>query len=305
LKRVVSTFPYARAQQPKKQAGGGAGRTRSRQDGILQQRQHEFRTPLTLMLGPLEDALRDQLGGSSVQRDQLAIAHRNALRLLKLVNTLLDFSRLEAGRFQASYQPTNLAALTTELASVFRAAIEREGLRLVVHCPPLAEPVYVDRQMWEKIVLNLLSNAFKFTLEGEIEVTLQQVGANVVLSVRDTGTGIAAGDLLHIFERFHRVQGARGRTVEGSAIGLALVQELVRLHGGRVDVTSELDRSGGFWRVRVRCMRRLRRACPQQRPSSALYFPSGPFKSVERRCLPWPHAGDDQPDHGSGFGRHS
>ncbi|HUG13397.1 MAG TPA: ATP-binding protein, partial [Thermomicrobiales bacterium] len=207
---------------------------------------HEFRTPLTLMLGPLEDVLADQSKVNAAQREQLAIAHRNALRLLKLVNTVLDFSRLEAGRLHASYQPTDLAALTTELASVFRAATEREGLRLVVDCPPLAQPVYVDREMWEKIVLNLLSNAFKFTFEGEIEVSLRQVGANVELSVRDTGTGIAASDLPHIFERFHRIPGARGRTVEGSGIGLTLVQELVRLHGGRVDVTSELDSGTRF-----------------------------------------------------------
>ena len=94
------------------------------------------------------------------------IAHRNGLRLLKLVNTLLDFSRIEAGRVQASYEPTDLAALTAELAEHFRSAMERAGLELDVDCPPLREPVYVDRDMWEKIVLNLLSNAFKFTLRG-------------------------------------------------------------------------------------------------------------------------------------------
>ena len=92
--------------------------------------------------------------------------------------------------------------------------------------------------MWEKIVLNLLSNAFKFTLEGRITVTLRAEGDAIRLRVADTGTGIPADELPHLFERFHRVEGARGRTHEGTGIGLALVQELARLHGGRVEVES-------------------------------------------------------------------
>ncbi|MDM9379277.1 ATP-binding protein [Chlorogloeopsis sp. ULAP01] len=199
---------------------------------------HEFRTPLTLMLGPLEDILAAHGELSNEHRQQLELVHRNSLRLLKLVNTLLDFSRIEAGRIQASYKPTDLATLTTELSSVFRSAIERAGLRLNVECEPLHEPVYVDRDMWEKIVLNLLSNAFKFTFEGGITVLLRNLDNSVELIVRDTGTGIPAAELPHLFERFHRVQGARARTYEGSGIGLALVQELARLHGGRVQVES-------------------------------------------------------------------
>jgi signal transduction histidine kinase len=205
---------------------------------------HEFRTPLTLILSPLEDALAEAKERS--QRERLELLHRNALRLQKLVNTLLDFSRIEAGRIEASYEPTELAELTAELASVFRSAIEKAGMRLVVHCPPLAEPVYVDRDMYEKIVLNLLSNAFKFTLEGGIEVTLQDAGAMVELSVTDTGTGIAEEQLPHIFERFHRIEGVRARTHEGTGIGLALVQELVKLHGGLVDVRSVAGRGSTF-----------------------------------------------------------
>jgi signal transduction histidine kinase len=207
---------------------------------------HEFRTPLTLLLGPLEDVLAQPNNLTPQQRESLGVSHRNALRLLKLVNTLLDFSRIEAGRIQAVFEPTTLAEYTAELASIFRSAIERAGLQLIVDCPPLSNSVYVDREMWEKIVLNLLSNAFKFTFVGAISVSLRQTGEMVELTVKDTGTGIPASEVPHLFERFHRVKGARGRFLEGSGIGLALVQELVKLHGGAVRVESEIDRGSAF-----------------------------------------------------------
>jgi PAS domain S-box-containing protein len=205
---------------------------------------HEFRTPLALMLGPLEDALAVPL--PEEQRERLDIAHRNSLRLLKLVNSLLDFSRIEAGRAQASYEPVDLSALTAELASNFRSACERAELALVVDCAPLPEPVYVDRDMWEKIVLNLLSNAFKFTFEGRIEVTIGMLDGLAAFSVRDTGVGIPQHELPRLFERFHRVEGQKSRTHEGSGIGLALVQELVKLHRGQIRVESEPGRGSTF-----------------------------------------------------------
>ena len=205
---------------------------------------HEFRTPLTLMLGPIEDALASE--SQALQGESLETVHRNSLRLLKLVNTLLDFSRIEAGRIQARYEPTDLAAYTAELTSVFRSAVEKAGMRLVIDCPPLSEPVFVDRDMWEKIVLNLLSNAFKFTLEGEIRVRLRERNGQVALTVQDTGTGISAEQLPHIFDRFHRGEGLRARTHEGTGIGLALVQELVKLHGGAIAVESAVGAGTTF-----------------------------------------------------------
>lgn len=207
---------------------------------------HEFRTPLTLMLGPLEDALAQPARLSPEDRERLQVAHRNSLRLLKQVNTLLDFSRIESGRIEASYEPVDLAVLTADLASVFRSAIERAGLHLSIDCPSLREPVYVDREMWEKIIFNLLSNALKFTFNGKIAVSLRDAAGRVELRVSDTGTGIPAHELPHIFERFHRVKGARGRTFEGSGIGLALVRELAQLHGGSAQVESELNRGTTF-----------------------------------------------------------
>jgi signal transduction histidine kinase/DNA-binding response OmpR family regulator len=212
---------------------------------------HEFRTPLTLMLGPLEELLAESGAAPSAdQRERLQLLQRNALRLLKLVNTLLDFARLEAGRIEASYEPVDLSQATLELASVFRAAVERAGLELAVDCPELGEPIYVDRDMWEKIVLNLLSNAFKFTFEGRISVALRKLDAAAELEVRDTGGGIAPEQLPRIFERFHRVHDARARSQEGTGIGLSLVQELVRLHGGSIELESEPGR-GSCFRVRI------------------------------------------------------
>jgi signal transduction histidine kinase len=209
---------------------------------------HEFRTPLTLMISPLEDALADrQAPLPPEQRERIDAAFRNSLRLLKLVNALLDFSRIEAGRARACFEPVDLGALTHELASSFRSACERADLELEVRCMPLPQPVYVDRDMWEKIVLNLMSNAFKFTLEGSIEVRLQQAGDEAVeLWVSDTGIGIASEEMPHLFERFHRVLGTRARTMEGTGIGLALVQELVRLHGGSIRVESILGSGSSF-----------------------------------------------------------
>jgi PAS domain S-box-containing protein len=205
---------------------------------------HEFRTPLTLILGPLDDAIND--AKARWQRDRLLMMQRNALRLQKLVNTLLDFSRIEARRVQVRFQPVDLSTLTKELASNFQAACEKAGVELVVDCPALPEPVYVDAEMWEKIVLNLVSNAFKFTLHGRIEVALRQSGSHAELIVRDTGVGVPADELPRLFERLHRVEGVTGRTQEGSGIGLALVWELVRLHGGEVSAESVVGKGTSF-----------------------------------------------------------
>ncbi len=208
---------------------------------------HEFRTPLTLMLGSLQEVLDDVPGGlPEFQRQRLAVAQRNAQQLLKLVSALLDFTRIEAGRAQALFEPMDLASATVQLANHFESAFAAADLALTIDCPPLPERIYADPDMWEKIVLNLISNAFKFTHSGGVTVSLSSAGGQAQLTVRDTGTGIPENELPNLFQRFHRVEGAPGRSYEGSGIGLALVRELVQLHGGTFSVESVLGQGSAF-----------------------------------------------------------
>jgi PAS domain S-box-containing protein len=208
---------------------------------------HEFRTPLTLMLGPLEDLMNNHGGELTVHnRRTIETTHRNSLRLLRLVNALLDFSRIESGRIHASYQRTDIAAFTYDLASNFRSVMEKAGLTFRVLCEKTESAVYIDREMWEKIVLNLVSNAFKYTLQGTINVSLRQVDEHVELKVKDTGVGIPEKELPRMFERFHRVQNAGGRSNEGTGIGLSLVSELVTFHHGTISVTSHEGKGSEF-----------------------------------------------------------
>ncbi|HLG98631.1 MAG TPA: ATP-binding protein [Bryobacteraceae bacterium] len=244
--QIASSLSAARAYEEERRRAEALAEIDRTKTAFFSNVSHEFRTPLTLMLGPLESLLRGDGALAPQAREQVETAHRNSLRLLKLVNSLLDFSRIEAGRMKAVYEPVDLSSLTTDLASNFRSAMAAAGLELIVRCEPLPEPVYIDREMWEKIVLNLLSNAFKFTFEGHVEVSLRESGENAVLAVSDTGTGIPPQELPHVFERFHRVEGARGRTYEGTGIGLALIQELVKFHGGTIAVESELGKGSRF-----------------------------------------------------------
>ncbi len=194
---------------------------------------HEFRTPLTLILGPVNELL-GRTDVSDHARRELELIQRNGLRLAKLVNTLLDFSRIQAGRMHARFEPADLSTLTTELASVFRSAFDRADLTLTVDCPPLDQPVYLDREMWEKVVLNLLSNALKYTFDGGVTVRVDRDGTAAIVTVTDSGIGIPASEMPKLFERFHRIESSRARSTEGSGIGLALVKELVGIHGGTI-----------------------------------------------------------------------
>ncbi len=245
--QIAASISNARAYQEERKRSEALAEIDRAKTAFFSNVSHEFRTPLTLMLGPLQDLLsRSQTHLSPTAAQQLELVNRNGARLLRLVNTLLDFSRIEAGRVKAVYQATDLAAFTAELAGVFRSATERAGLRLIVDCQTTNDVAYVDRDMWEKVVLNLVSNAFKFTFEGEIAVVLMQVGHAAELRVRDSGVGIPPEEIPHVFDRFHRVPNTRSRTHEGSGIGLALVHELVKIHGGTMQVESMLGRGSTF-----------------------------------------------------------
>ncbi|MBT1699982.1 response regulator [Fulvivirgaceae bacterium PWU4] len=211
---------------------------------------HEFRTPITLMLGPLEELLEKATNLNTHERQSLETTHRNGLRLLKLVNTLLDFSRIESGRYQASFTPVDLSTYTGNLAANFRSLIEKAGLQFIFTASSDSHAVYVDKQMWEKIIFNLLSNAFKYTLKGSITVSLTSADRYAELCVTDTGVGIPEEELPNMFERFHRVKNSVARTYEGSGIGLSLVREFVRLHGGTISVESKTGQGTSF-RVRI------------------------------------------------------
>jgi len=247
--QIAAAVANARAYEEERRRAAALAEIDRAKTAFFSNVSHEFRTPLTLMLGPIEDALISPELPDSI-RSQLQVSHRNSRRLLKLVNSLLDFARIEAGRVTAAFEPVDLAMLTEDLSSNFRAAMDRAGLRFDVRCPPLDTQVHVDREMWEKIVLNLLSNAFKFTFEGQVTVVLKRDGTHAVLEISDTGIGVAAHEVPRLFERFHRVEGAQARTHEGSGIGLALVQELVRLHCGSIEAESQPGH-GTTFRVRI------------------------------------------------------
>ena len=210
---------------------------------------HEFRTPLTLMLGPLGDALAETREDPELQRERIEIAQRGALRLLRLVNALLDLSRIEAGRAAPVFAPVDLGRLARDAIATFQAAIDRSGLELAVDVPDEGTTIQADAGMIEKILLNLLSNAYKFTLEGRIELRVR-VGETAVIEVTDTGVGIPAEELPLLFDRFHRVEGARGRSFEGSGIGLALAHDLAALHAGEITVTS-IEGEGSTFRLEL------------------------------------------------------
>jgi signal transduction histidine kinase/DNA-binding response OmpR family regulator len=207
---------------------------------------HEFRTPLTLLLGPLTDLLADPDATiPAAYRAGLEEAQRAGRRLEVLVDALLDIARAESGALEVDAEPTDLAELTADVVSMFRSTVENAGLKLVVAASPLPQPVLVDRERWVEIVSNLLSNAVKFTRAGTIGVALRVVGEQVELEVVDTGIGIPADELDDVFTRFHQVPDVSDQ-FEGAGIGLSLVRDLVRAHDGEIGVRSSVGEGSTF-----------------------------------------------------------
>ena len=196
---------------------------------------HEFRTPLTLTIGPLESAVAQEEG---LSYDQSVIALRNSRRLLRLVNQLLDLQRLDAGLMQPKFRPCNLLEFVSQVVDSFDSYCEKKQISLLPHleeCPA----IYLDLEKFDKVLYNLLSNAIKFTESGgKIEIILRQEGDQCLMQVKDTGIGIRPDQIPHLFDRFRQADGSASRSHEGSGLGLSLVKELVEMHGGRVTVES-------------------------------------------------------------------
>ena len=222
---------------------------------------HELRTPLTLILGPIEELLATVDGP---ERVPLEMAHRNAEQLLGMVNALLDFAQAEAGQLDFDPAPSDLGVLTAECVSMFEFMARQSGIRLTVDDDP-GSIANVDRALWQRILVNLVGNAFKYTEAGSIRVRIYVDRDTVVLAVQDTGVGISAGDLPHIFERFRRADDtARERSIEGTGLGFALVQQFVRMHDGSIDIESVV---GTGTTVTVRVPRLLQPASPASPPA--------------------------------------
>lgn len=221
---------------------------------------HEFRTPLTLILGPLELFLQDKVKGNP--KDQFRMMHRYGTRLLQLINQLLDLSKLEAGRMALRAEPVNIVQLTKGLVNSFESLAEKKKIKLLFDSTKAALQVFLDRDKFEKIIINLLSNAFKFTeAGGQIKTALtviveeeSPVAARtaavatefVQISVSDTGIGIPQERLNEIFGRFYQINEAQGGEQTGTGIGLALTKELVELHHGKITVESEPGKGSTF-----------------------------------------------------------
>lgn len=201
---------------------------------------HELRTPLTLISGPVDGLLADPDLAPPRARGDLEVVARNTRRLTRLVGDLLEVARLQAGSAEPRRSPVDLGRFTADVAGMVASAMQRAGLEYVVDAPSWSGRVAVSRVGWERVVLNLVANALKYTRTGRVEVRLREADGRAVLTVSDTGIGIAADELPRLFERFHRVEGTWARSAEGSGIGLALVRELVEYDGGSVEVASEL-----------------------------------------------------------------
>ncbi|MEM9771069.1 MAG: ATP-binding protein, partial [Cyanobacteria bacterium P01_D01_bin.73] len=210
---------------------------------LFQNVSHEFRTPLTLMIGPLEAAVDN---GGDLPGEQAAIALRNSRRLLRLVNQLLDIQRIDAQRLQPTFRPLNLNLFTAQIVEAFQSYSDRKGISLITQLED-GPPAYVDIERFDKVLYNLLSNAMKFTPSGgTITVSLSCTTDRFVLKVQDTGIGIRDDQLPHLFERFRQAEGSVSRSHEGTGLGLALVQELVTLHGGKIAVDSVYGQGSTF-----------------------------------------------------------
>ncbi|MBK9099542.1 MAG: response regulator [bacterium] len=206
---------------------------------------HEFRTPLTLILGPAKQIF-EKVKDEKI-KSEISMIHRNARKLLGLVNQLLDISKLESGNMKLQTSPQNIVSLLEALLLSFTSYAERKRITLKFNSVEDEIIVYLDKDKIEKIVTNILSNAFKFTADGgSVETNVSRNENYIDISISDTGIGIPKEKMSKIFDRFYQLDGSHTREQEGTGIGLALTKELVELHKGKIDVQSEEGKGATF-----------------------------------------------------------
>ncbi len=209
---------------------------------------HEFRTPITLLMGPTEMLLRRELGAITENQEKyLQVIHTHSARLLRLINNLLNLSKADAGETKLSLQRGNFIALVRKTVNSIVPVAEKKGIRLAFSGDETIPAFLYDPEKMEDVILNLLSNALKFTEEGEIRVSCEMQWDNVLVKVSDTGIGIPNASIPKLFDRFFQVDTAASRVGAGTGIGLSLVKEWVELHGGRVWVESEEGQGSTFF----------------------------------------------------------
>ncbi|KAG0206016.1 hypothetical protein BGX33_007622 [Mortierella sp. NVP41] len=250
---IASLLHFGRSREEERKSTEALFELNKAKISFFQNISHELRTPLTLMIAPLDDVL-NQTPENAPTRTNLEMVRRNSRRLLKLVNTLLQFSRIEAGKSQAVFEETDLSKATREISANFESVAHGFNLEYNIICESLDDipgGVWVDRAMWSGIILNLIGNAFKHTWEGSVMIHQYPCkGKNgrdgVAVDVKDTGVGIAVEHLDTLFGRFNRIENKQSRSHEGTGIGLSLVKELTEVHGGTVSVTSVVDQGTCF-----------------------------------------------------------
>lgn len=203
---------------------------------------HEFRTPLTLILAPAESMLKGDSGIFTPQvKKEVSVIYDNSLRLLRLIDDLLDITKIDAQKMELDLQKCDIVELIKGVVSSVENIARKKGLKVYYAQKGEIPDFYLDRDKMEKVLLNLLSNALKFTDEGEIEISSEKSGQKAVIKVRDTGIGIAEKDLPKMFDRFTQLDGSAARRHEGTGLGLSLSRDLVRLHQGNIKIESELN----------------------------------------------------------------
>ncbi|WP_437578420.1 ATP-binding protein [Sorangium sp. So ce887] len=276
--------------QKAKEAADAAARAKGE---FLTVMSHELRTPLSLILGPLESLLSSQDEPLSPRvRTDLERIQRSGRRLRRLVDDVLDYQKIEAGKMQVDWEAVDVKELVADMVDEARPAAERGGVQLSLRVDPALKMVPLDRRKFEKIALNLLGNALKFTPPGgRVEVGLRTANGEFELSVEDTGPGIPLDQRHLLFQRFQQIDASATRKHEGTGIGLSLAKELTELMGGTLGVESEPGVGSRFF---VRLPRAADGVMASRAPRAAEPpSPAGTPRAADDLAAPAPRTAND------------